>query len=332
MPNFAAVWKDSGFSASVPPFLVVPYEGINLVYLNGVRSFDLKRDLKFSEGHLTVKAVGPGEISRALMTYSENFPSTLRSDVLALGGGMLNTIRFGSVLLSVEASISGGTAALDYVNRAGGAKMDVFSFRRKTVAVSFRFVRYLDTAGQLKMGTQLKPADAEGLIDIMNRLFMPSANIELTLKSASQAVVHQKLGSAILLENFHKHIVPLRDHGADLTVFFVGTWKGATDPAGSAFANLRCLVLDDAPSGGMAASLAPLTAWPPHLVTDDEIYYSPGRLARPQSDRELHIVLAHEIAHLLGAGHNDEPDNLMSNQRQSLRLSRGTLSAITSRN
>ena len=43
--------------------------------------------------------------------------------------------------------------------------------------------------------------------------------------------------------------------------------------------------------------------WPPNSLTDDEIYYSEGRLHRPKSDRDLHILLAHEIAHILGADH-----------------------------
>jgi len=329
MANFAAVWRDSGFSTTVPPFLLVPYEGVSLVYLNGARSFNIQRDLKFPTENLTVKAVNPAEITRTLMTYSENFPSTLRNDVLALVVGMRNTILFGSVLLSVEASISGVTASLDYIGKPGGAKMDVFATRRRTIAISFRFVRYQDKAGFLKSGTGLTPPDAEGLLDIMNRVFLPSANIELTLKSATYANIHQQLGTEILMDNFRKYIVPLRDHTADLTVFFVGKWRGTTDPAGTAFRDVNCVVVDDAPSAGLAASLAPMKAWPPHLVTDDEIYYSPGRLLRPQSDRELHVVLAHEIAHILGADHNDEPDNLMSSHRQNLRLSKGTIRAIT---
>jgi Matrixin len=327
--NFAAVWRDSGFLASVPPFLVVPYDGINLVYLNGVRSLNIQQDLKFDRGNLTVKAVNAAEITRSLMTYSQNFPSTCLREVLALNGGMRSTIVHGSVLLSVEGSVSGMTASLEYIRKADRAKMDVLTARRRKVAVSFRFVRYQDEARLLSMGTGLTPPDAEGLLDVVNRLFLPSANIELTLKSAAYANVNQQLGTAILLDNFRKYIVPLRDQSAGLTVFFVGQWKGETDPAGSAFRDLNCVVLDDSPSASLAASLAPMTAWPPNLVTDDEIYYSPGRLHRPQSDRELHIVLAHEIAHILGAEHNNEQDNLMSTKRQNLKLSKGTIKAIS---
>lgn len=60
---------------------------------------------------------------------------------------------------------------------------------------------------------------------------------------------------------------------------------------------------------------------------DDAIYYA-NSLDRPKSDRDLHVVLAHEIAHLLGTGYNDEQDNLMSMRRQDFRLSKDTVRAI----
>jgi hypothetical protein len=322
--HFSAVWKDSGFLASMPPFLVLPLEGIGLVYLTGVRSLNIQQDLKFDRTNLSVTAVNAADITRHLMTYSQNFPAKLRGDILKLASGMLNSLQFGSVLVSVEGSVSGSTASLDYIHKEGQAKMDVFTAKRRKVAVSFRFVRYQDEAGLMAKGTALTPSDAEGLVEIMNRLFLPSANIELTLKSSDYARVNRQLGNAILVENFRNYIVPLRDQGAGLTVFFVGKWKGTTDPLGSAFPDVNCIVVDDSPS----EYLAPETAWPPNSLTDDEIYYSEGRLYRPKSDRDLHIVLAHEIAHILGADHNSEQDNLMSEKRQDLKLSKGTIIAI----
>jgi hypothetical protein len=135
-------------------------------------------------------------------------------------------------------------------------------------------------------------------------------------------MVNRQLGNEILEGNFRNYIVPLRDQGAGLTVFFVGKWKGTTkDPLGTAFSDVKCVVVDDSPS----QILAPQTAWPPNSLTDEEIYQD---LPRPKSDRDLHVVLAHEIAHILGANHNNEQDNLMSDNRQDLKLSKQTIIAI----
>ncbi len=324
--NFSAVWKDSGFLASVPPFLVVPRDGIGLVYLNGVRSLNIQQDLKFDRANLSVTPVNATDIFRHLFRYSQNFPSKVHAEILALAGGIRNSMHFGSVLLSIEGSVSGQTASLDYINKASRAKMDVYAAKPRTVAVSFRFIRYQNAAGEMRSGTALARPYAEELVEILNRLYLPSANIELRLKSSEYARVNQKLGTMILMENFRKYIVPLRDQSADLTVFFVGRYKGTDDPLGEAFPDVHCVVVDDSPW----QYLAPETAWPRPGVTDDEINYAGHPLDRPKSDRDLHIVLAHEIAHLLGAGHNDEQDNIMSKGRQDFKLSKITIRTISS--
>ncbi len=112
---------------------------------------------------------------------------------------------------------------------------------------------------------------------------------------------------------------------ADLTVFFVGKYKGTTDPLGEAFGDVDSVVIDDTPW----QYIAPEANWPRPSVTDDQINYAGRPLDRPKSDRDLHIVLAHEIAHWLGAGHNNEADNLMSMGRQDFKLSKETVRKIS---
>lgn len=319
--NYSAIWKDCGFLNSAPPCLVVPYEGLSLVCLNGVRPLDVNRDLKFDRTNLTVKVVAQAGLLNQFMIYAENFPQTVRDEVLALSSKALNLIQFGSTLLSVEGSVAGSAAALDCVSRSGTARLNVITVKRRKITVSFRFIRYRDSAGQMNGGTSKDPAEAEKLLEVMNRLFLPSANIELTLLSTKAENLNQALGPAVLMENFQKYVLPLRDHNADLTVFFVGKWKGTNDPLGSSFSGQKSVVVDDAP----LQYIAPETAWPPHQVSDDQIYYSKNRAA---TDRDLHIVLAHEIAHFLGAGHNGADDNLMSNNRQDLKLNKDIVLAI----
>lgn len=325
MASFTAIWKDSGLLSSMPPFLFVPWEGLGLVYLNGARSFDIRRDLRFDRRSLSVTAVSANDVSKHLLRYTHNFPPRLFADILALAGSVLTSIRFGSVLLSVESKVAGRTASLDYVGKTTRARMDVYAAGRRTVDVAFRFVRCQDDAGRMTGGTVHAPPYAAELIDVLNRLYLPSANVELRLRGSAFADVHRQLGSPIPTEAFRHHIAPLRDAAADVTVFFVGKFKGTSDPLGQAFKDLDCVVVDDEPW----QYLAPPAAWPRPMVSDEEITYAGRRLDRPRSDRDLHVVLAHEIAHILGAGHNNEPDNLMSMDRQDFRLARETVRAIT---
>jgi Matrixin len=319
--KFSAVQPDGGdFLAGDPPFLVLPYEGIGLVFLDGVKSVDVRRDLHFDRSSLTVTPVRSSEIFANLMSYSQNFPQRLRDTVLALAGGIADRLFFGkTVLLSIEGSSYGVPASLDYVGKAGRAKMDLYTAKRGTASLSFRFIRYQDDSGNITAGTTLSPTYAGELIGILNRLYLPSANIELTLNTSTQVNVNRALGTPMSKASFLSHVAPLRDMGADITVFFVGQYKGTTDPLGEAFRDLKCAVVDDAPHQVLTLSL------------DDQINYGPNPLDRPRSDRDLHVVLAHEIAHLLGANHNDEPDNLMSMRLQTLRLNKDTVKAINRR-
>jgi len=313
--KFSAVQQDAGdFLSGDPAFLVLPYEGIGLVFLDGVGSVDVRRDLQFDRNSMTVTPIRSTEIVPILMSYSQNFPYRMRDTVRALGIGIGDRLFFGkTVLLSVQGSSFGETASLDYVGKAGRAKMDVYTARRRTASVSFRFIRYQDDTGNMAGGTRLLPTYAEELVGILNGLYMPSANIELTLKTSAPATVNRRLGTPMSKDNFLSQVAPLRDMHADMTVFFVGQYKGTTDPLGEAFRDLKCAVVDDAPQHALT------------LTPDDQINYGPNPLARPKSDRDLHVVLAHEIAHLLGAGHLDEPDNLMSMHLQTLRLSKDTV-------
>jgi hypothetical protein len=324
MPGYSALLKDCGFLSATPPCLVVPYEGIGLVCLGGVRNLDVRRDLKFDRSSLDVSVVSAKAAPMQLMIYSENFPQSVRSQILVLTGEIQILTQFGSTVLAVEGSFAGSSASLDYAGPKGRARLDVVTVKRRRIAVSFRYIRYRDESGAMRGGTSRDPAEAEKLLAVMNRLFMPSANIEFTFRSAKAEQLEQALGPAILTENFQKHILPLRDRSADITVFFVGKWKGTDDPLGTAFPEEKSVVVDDAP----LQYIAPETAWPPHLFTDDQIYHSRNRAA---TDRDLHIVLAHELAHILGyTGRHDYSghDNLMSMNRQDLKLTKDIVLAI----
>lgn len=323
--KFGSVWKDCGFLPGWPPFLVVPRGGIGLVYLNSVKTLDVVNDLKFDRSHLKVHLVGQNEVSKYLSKYRDNFPSRVGNDVSALYGGILNTMQFHSVLLAIEGAHPGKTAGIDYVHNRQSAKLDVFTAGYNSAEVSFRFIRHQNADGELKAGTIHAPSEARGWMEALQRLYQPSANVELTLKSAEYANVNRPLGDKIGAQNFRQYIMPLRDPTADITVFFAGGYKGTDDPLGEAFPDVNCAVIDDAP----LQYIAPPRNWPNQGMTADDYKYA-YPLHRSASERDLLIVLAHEIAHLLGAGHNNVEDNLMSMGRQDFKFDKGTVRAIAS--
>ncbi len=320
MAGFSAIWKDCGFLTDTPPCLVVPYEGLSLVVLGGVRSLDVRRDLKFDRTNLTVEALRGSEVMMQLMIYSENFPRSVRNEVLSLAAGLHNIMQFGGSVLAVEGSVTGVAASLDYAGKSGRARMDVVTVRRRRITVSFRYIRYPGQDGRVS-GTVRDPAEAEQLMAVMNRFYLPSVNVELVLRNSKAETLQRGLGQNVTTETFKNYVLPLRDQNADITVFFVGRWKGRDDPLGTAFKEYSSVVIDDSPR----QYIAPGTGWPEHQMTDDQIYWSKDR--KP-TDRDLHIVLAHEIAHILGADHDYGHDNLMSMNRQDLKLTKSIALAM----
>ena len=94
--KFSAVQQDAGdFLSGDPAFLVLPYEGIGLAFLDGVRSVDVRRDLQFDRNSLHVTPVRSTEVSPLLMSYSQNFPYRMRDAVRALGIGIGDRLFFG---------------------------------------------------------------------------------------------------------------------------------------------------------------------------------------------------------------------------------------------
>jgi hypothetical protein len=294
------------------------------VYLQGLKTLDVSRDLKFKRENLSVEIV-KHDLHRRFMTYAGNFPGRTKDEVYAETGAALTSMRSGHFILAVEGLSTGIIAGLNYEGKSGTAKLDVVTVKRRTVDVGFRFVTYQGG------GTTKKPHEAEKLMEVMNRLYLPGANVELRLSSAKSETINRPLGVPMSKENFINHVAPLRDSKAHVTVFFVGKWEGDQGHTlGTTFHNYASIVVTDNPHQFIApvASQLPLGIKLPHSPTDDEIKYMGQWKERPPSDRDLHIVVAHEIAHSLGADHNQQEDNLMSMGRQDLRFNRGTVLAI----
>src|SRR5262249_14341441 len=96
--------------------------------------------------------------------------------------------------------------------------------RPRTVTVTLRFFHYLDESGQ-QIGTAWKPGDGQGIIDAMNSVVCPQANISFKLLKAEPMVVNKTFGPVIMDQVYDSTLKPQLDRDAEITVFFVGKWK-----------------------------------------------------------------------------------------------------------
>ena len=175
----------------------------------------------------------------------------------------------------------------------------------------------------MKAGTSLDPAEAERLLAVMNRLYLPSANIELTLLSTKAENLDHALGPAVGHRQFPEiRSAAARPNGRSDRILRRQV-EGHDRPAGSEFDAHKSVVVDDAPW----QFIAPQTAWPPHQVTDDQLddLINPRRTAPIATCTSCWPTKSPTSSAPVTT---TETDNLMSMSRQDLKLNKDIVMAI----
>jgi hypothetical protein len=272
---FAVAGVDEG--AKPRPGMIVPLGGSNIVCLRGGAGLrlDAPRTLKIQE----LPQI-PSAILTALWLPINLIASPKPG---ALGDGRYFRI-------SASASI-GHTPAQVRALRSGKAEtaLDVAVLKRKKIKLSIRPVQVRGPQGGLVYHSK-KPMDFNLMVEQMNAIWTPQANILFELVSSSPAPIVDEaeiakildlkmsktapLPSMVVLQRFRDVLLRFKDKSADLTMFLVESAGDLADPR-SLYSHAKVV----------------------HGVTDPQL----GISLISDSRSTHHELLAHEAGHFIGS-------------------------------
>jgi hypothetical protein len=206
-----------------------------------------------------------------------------------------------------------GIGEVKIIHKSNPKSLYVNVLPKKSFKLAFKFLSYLDDAGTMKSMTKWTPSDAQQIVDSLNEIYGPQANISFTVSSADQLSINQQLGNPMSSKVFLNRVVQSKNANVDLNIFFLDGWEGGKD-AGSYFHDVRCAAVESAPT----------------------------RSEFTEGSDTFIVNLAHEIAHFLqhmqadiqkiatgGDGHLDkDPNVLMSSKIQSSKINRNLIAMI----
>jgi hypothetical protein len=209
----------------------------------------------------------------------------------ALLGAMHSSLSFGlHARLLLATGKMRGLTSINAVHAGITFNLEVAVVPSQNFTVAFKFLQHLDESRNITT-TRWNPSDARWLINKLNWIYGPQANISFQMVEADWVKVDKILGESLDKEAFFNHVVERKNKSADLNIFFVRKWKGG-EAGGTYFPEVEAAVVEENPES------LPVTA-----------------------DADPFLVnLAHEVAHYLGAFHHDRENVLLSNGRQSTRL------------
>ncbi len=306
MIRFAAILKETGVEPN-EGYIATGLGGSNLLSVHDAKTLDLR----FDHNKLEVRQVTRDQLARVSTVLSEQF---LRWGLLAEDSAKAySAAMYASVnsalhsrLFLVTGKVS-GTTQIQAVDGMSRPKLDVLVLPPRVFTVAFRFVQHLDAFNNMTPVTNLNPSDARWLINKLNWTYGPQANLSFTLVDADWATVDRQLAEPLSEQAFINYVAGLRNQRADLTIFFVGRWKGG-EAGGTFYADLNSAVVESNPK------TLPVTAGSDPFI----------------------VNLAHEVAHFLLydrlgylPNHPDTDGVLLSTGIQSSRLSRQLVAQIT---
>lgn len=231
MGSFGEIAKEYGVDVDGgAPFMTVPAGGANLVFVTLAKGTRPKHSANLNVVDVTDQPF------QALAPFG--------SDVIGLGlmASLMGFIRASDerlFLVSAKHAGRGSIVVSSHGNRAPET-LDVAVLPSKTVTLAFRYLQHLDGSGQMTAGTSLKPSGAKGLVEQLNAVYRPQANVLFNLTRADVLAIKEPLDQPITDVGYHRYLEKEHDINADVTVFFVGkfvhsrsnTVDGTTFPNG----------------------------------------------------------------------------------------------------
>jgi hypothetical protein len=218
--EFTEVLPLSGFDRMTPtggPGIVIPHKGAGLVIFDGGKHLKLDTVMKPA---LVVEDIKNPNF-RELIADARHPSNANKSRELALlSSGALRLIKItANALVGVGAKVE----AMNPRTRKAEAALKIIVLKQKRVKIAIRPVRVRDDAGVLVYSSR-KPIDPSLLLDQMNAIWKPQANIVFELTSTDPVTIDllkPDQPADITLEALKAAFVAKKDPAADLTFFMV---------------------------------------------------------------------------------------------------------------
>jgi hypothetical protein len=217
---FSEVLPNSGFDSSTPTGgagIVIPHKGAGIVILEGGKDLKLTTVLKQM---LEVDELKNHNYQQALIDARYDSGATGKTlDLASLKSGALRLFKItANALVGIGAKIEAVNA-----KKKTEAILKVLVLRQKRVKVAIRPVQVRDNNG-VPVNSAANPGDPNKLLDQMNYIWRPQANVVYELGKTDPVTIDQlKPGQPadITDEDLKAAFIAKKDPDADLTFFMV---------------------------------------------------------------------------------------------------------------
>lgn len=286
--------------AGVPQddFVFVPLEASNVVWIDGgTGDAQLKAAAKVKVEKLTKSTYG-AVLEKMLKLHTAGDSEGVSDRSKALKAGVLHALTQNPGRVFALHGTKGGFGKLTLTAGKETREAEVGVSKQKSFKLAFRFLRHREGTGTAP-DTKHDPKEAPGWIAGLNWIYGPQANVHFSLEgTADWVTVPTKPDQPITASFFLDTVAAAPSKDADLTIYFVGEWRGSSNDAdGTYYGDRKIVVMTDTPNH-------------PEIPKGNDVFL---------------LVLAHEVLHHLRAlrgskGHHDRKNVLLSTGIQTLRI------------
>lgn len=220
--EFREVFANCGFDPQTPTGgagIVIPQNGVNFFI------FDGGRDLKVAPAMNAMLRVDEikDDRQRHQSIMNSPYPGKAADKAPALTMLKSGTSRLFKITANTHLGLGVKIEAVDPIKKRAEAALKVIILKEKRVKVAIRPVRVRDEKGTL-VNSSTNPVDAKVLLDEMNAIWAPQANVVFELSKTDPVVIDQlKAGQPadITDEALKADFIAKKDTDAVLTFFMV---------------------------------------------------------------------------------------------------------------
>jgi len=252
--EFGEVFANSGFDSQTPtggPGIMIPQNGVRLVILDGGRDLKVAPTMKAMVSVDEVK-----EQQRHQAITDAPYPASNSDKTSALALLKSRTLRLFKLTANTHLGFGAKVEAVNPTKKNPDAALKVVVLKERRVKIAIRTVQVRDEKGT-PVNSSMNPGNAKALLDEMNAIWTPQANVVFELSKTDPVTIEQlKPGQPadITNEALKAELISKKDPDAELTFFMV---KRAIDRDSNDLGVVNseagiCLISDDRSDSTMA--------------------------------------------------------------------------------